>query len=246
MKNRIGEKHITNEGYNIEIIEYFNNKNITVEFLDGTTLKNICYNAIEKGQIKNPFHKSVVGIGFLGVGNFKTKINNKSEKYYCLWASMLKRCYDKEYHTKKPTYKDCSVDERWHNFQNFAKWLDNNYVDGFELDKDILFKGNKIYSPETCCFVPKEVNVLFTSRFSKRGEYVIGVSSSKSKNMFESSLSVEGKTIHLGSFKTEIEAFKMYKGCKETYIKQLAEKYKHQISNTCYKALCNYKIKITD
>lgn len=78
---------------------------------------------------------------------------------------MLERCYSARYQERKPTYKGCSVCDEWLNYQNFAKWYDDNYyeIKGeiMCLDKDILVKGNKIYSPENCVFVPNYINVLF-------------------------------------------------------------------------------------
>ena len=78
---------------------------------------------------------------------------------------MLERCYSQKTQEKHTTYKECSVSEEWYNFQNFAEWMDKNYnyetMQKWHLDKDILFKGNKIYSPERCAFVPQEINVLF-------------------------------------------------------------------------------------
>jgi hypothetical protein len=81
---------------------------------------------------------------------------------------MMMRCYSLKWSSKFPTYKDCIVDERWHNFQIFGEWFEENYVEGFELDKDILGKSSKIYSPETCCFVPQEINLMFTKRLERK------------------------------------------------------------------------------
>ena len=139
---------------------------------------------------------------------------------------------------------DCTVDERWHNFQNFAEWYYDNYIEGYHLDKDILFKGNKIYSPETCCFVPQEINKLFTKRQSKRGDYPIGVISNKKR--FISIFTKEKKIFYLGSFATPEEAFIAYKTEKENRIKEIANKWKGLISDKVYQALINYQVEITD
>jgi len=240
-KNKKGEKYTTNEGYEIEIIEYFNNTNCTIQFEDGLQIKDRQYDSIIKGRIKNPYHKSVLNIGFVGIGVYSSKTHIKIHN---TWNSMLKRCYYERYQEKQPTYKGCSVDECWHNFQNFAKWYEENYKEGFQLDKDILVKGNKIYSPKTCCFVPSVINSVFTFRQNYRGKYPIGVS--KSGNKYRAEVNINNKHFSLGIFDTIEEAFYAYKVAKEEYIKELAEKYKNKITKPTYIALINYIVEITD
>lgn len=159
---------------------------------------------------------------------------------------MLERCYSKEFHKTHPTYKDCEVCEEWLNFQNFATWyIDNYYVVENQtmcLDKDILYKGNKIYSPDTCIFVPQEINTLFVKRNKSRGKYPIGVYYSKEKNKYRSML---GKT-HLGYFDTPEGAFNVYKKAKERHIKEIADKYKCDIPKKLYEAMYEYKVDIID
>ena len=118
------------------------------------------------------------------------------------------------------------------------------------LDKDILFKHNKIYSPDTCVFVPQTINNLFTKTNKKRGEYPIGVSYYKRYDNYTASMSVMENGIKkhktLGYFNTPEDAFQKYKLEKEKYIKDIAEKYKDKISNAVYNALINYNVEITD
>lgn len=241
LKNRIGEKYVTNEGYTIEIIEYFGAFDCTIQFQDGTTVKNRIYQNILNGNIKNPYHKSVWGVGYFGIGKYNSKTHCK---IYQTWQGMLERCYDTKFQSKHPTYKGCLVDKVWHNFQNFAEWFEENYKEGFVLDKDILFKGNKIYSPETCCFVPHEINALFVKNDANRGKYPVGVVIYKSK--FRSEVNTINKSIYLGSFDTPEEAFQAYKIAKEKHIKETAEKYKGLILDKVYQAMYAYKIKIDD
>ena len=247
--NRIGEKHTTKEGYEVEIIEYFRWNNCTIQFEDYNVYKNIRYSHIKNGEIRNPYHLSVHEIGYFGVGNYKAKINGKTTKHYGRWKAILNRCYSKNYHLKKPTYEDCLVDEYWHNFQNFAKWYEENYnpeiMKGWNLDKDILIKGNKVYSPETCCFVPDEINILFTKRQNKRGNCPIGVSLTPSKK-YVAYISIDAKRLHLGTFDTSEEAFEIYKDAKEKHIKEIAIKWKSKITFKVYQALMNYQVEITD
>jgi predicted transport protein len=138
------------------IVEYFNANDCTIGFEDGHLAKKVKFGEIKRGEIKNNFHRSVFGIGYFGVGLAKSSIKSKLITPYITWLNMMKRCYDKEYQKKKqPTYIGCIVCDEWHNFNTFNTWFNENYIDGFAIDKDIIIKNNKIYSPETCCFVPK-------------------------------------------------------------------------------------------
>lgn len=245
MNNRIGEKYITNEGYKIEIIEYFGWKNCTIQFDNGTIIRNIRYSHIKNGNVKNPNHKSVCNVGYMGVGKYKSTFQKKPSEYYNCWTSMIKRGYSSKYEKRQPSYKNVTVCEGWHNFQNFAEWFEENYKEGFELDKDILVKGNKLYSPETCCFVSKEINTLFTKNNSKRGDCPIGVEKCKN-GKYRATFGQNNKTTHIGTFNTTKEAFEAYKTTKELYIKELANKWKDKINPKVYEAMYNYKVEITD
>lgn len=247
-KNRVGETHKTNKGDLCTIIEYINYANCTVKFEDGTIVDKRQYHKVKNGSVDNPYRPSVFGIGYMGVGEYKSRINNEQLKTYSCWRSMMERGYSNKYKKKYPTYKDVTVCEEWHNFQNFAKWHEENYnpetMKGWELDKDILVKGNKIYSPETCCFVPKEINYLLTKSDSIRGELPIGVK--KSGNKFQSRVLKNRISHSLGTYKTSEEAFQVYKEVKEKYIKEVADKWKGKISDRVYQAMYNYTVEITD
>ena len=242
---KIGEKYVTNEGYEVEIIEYFNNRNIKIKLNDGNVIKNLQYGNIIRGNVKNPYHKSVYGVGFIGVGEYSSKTH---PKIYQTWNRMLERCYDLKYQEIKSSYTGCSVTEEWHNYQNFAEWFEKNYnpeaMQGWQLDKDILVKGNKIYSPETCCFVPAEINTLIINRKNYRGDLPIGVS--KSGKKFISRVNKNNNAIHIGTFNTPQEAFQSYKTEKEKHIKEITEIWKTKLSPQTYQALINYRVEITD
>lgn len=249
-KDRTGEKFITNEGYEVEILEYFGVYNSTIIFKDSskTILKNIYFGNLVSGTIRNPNHKSVYRVGYLGEGRYKRTVDGNLVKSYTVWNSMLGRCYCKSYIKKQPTYEECGVVEEWHNYQNFAKWFEDNYnseiMGGWELDKDILCPDCKIYSPETCCFVPKEINYLFTKRQRNRGILPIGVSILRKE--IRASMTKHGKSHFIGSFKTPEEAFQAYKTAKENHIKEVADKWKGLISDRVYEAMYNYQVEITD
>lgn len=241
--DKVGERYLTNTGHEMEILEYNSHKNCTVRFNDGVILKNKEYRKIKKGEIRYPLHQSIYGIGYLGIGNYKPRIKGKITIAYQTWADIFKRCYNTNTQEKNPTYKECTVDEHWHNFQNFAKWFENNHKEGFQLDKDILVKGNKIYSPKTCCFVPREVNSLF-KKCKKASNLPAGVS--KMGNKYQSRMHKNNKTFYLGTYSTIEEAFQAYKIAKEYYIREVADRHRGKIEEKVYTAMINYKVEITD
>lgn len=245
LKNRVGEKHMTNEGYEIEIIEYLNYKDCAIRFISNDiVLKNKSYYNIVNGIIKNPFNKKLYNIGYIGIGEHKSTIEGHKTKKYTTWNTMLQRCYDEKVHKKYPSYKGVTVCEEWHNFQNFAKWFEDNYVENWTLDKDILVKGNKIYSPETCCFVPSKLNNLFTKSNSSRGDLPIGVFLDNGK--FRAVVNIDGVRKYFGSHTTPEEAFKAYKKAKENEIKRIVNIYKDNLQIDVYNTVINYKVQITD
>ena len=248
--DRTGEVGVNNDGERITIIRYGNCDDIDVEFEDGTIVEHRTYDNFLRGKISNPYFPSAFGVGYMGIGEFKSKDENgKHTKCYNAWHNMLKRCYYSKYQEKNTTYENCTVCKEWHNYQVYAKWHNENYyeIEGqtMTLDKDILNKGNKGYSTETCVFTPQFINVLFTKRDTERGEYPIGVS--KNGNKFKALLNKgDGKQIYLGTFDTPEQAFLAYKKAKEEYIKEVAEKWKSQIPQKLYDAMMNYEVEIDD
>ena len=238
---KTGEIHKTNNGLEFTIINWIDSREVTVRFIDGSLLSNKPFSSIKKYNPKNINIPSVEGVGYFGNGNFSKA---KHEKYYNIWRSMLIRCYNEKFKTEHPTYIGCIVDERWHNFQVFAEWCSINYIDGFHLDKDILLKGNKIYNPETCCFVPQEINNLLTKQNKRRGKYPIGVS--MVGNKYLAKIRKNNKLYELGRYNLIETAFNVYKLAKEEHIKEEAIFFKNHISDNVFNALLNYKIEITD
>ena len=253
--DRIGETGRNNFGSEMIIVEYRMNRDIDVYFPEyNWTFKHTYYSAFKNGNIKCPYEKRYYGIGYLGEGEYKTIKNGKQTRVYKTWHCMLERCYSEKIHEKRPTYKDCKVLEEWHNFQNFAKWYYDNYyeVEGetMALDKDILFKHNKIYSSDTCIFVPQTINSLFIKRQNARGESVIGTTSFKGKYQAQCNMinpkTGKSKNEYLGLYETQEEAFKVYKYYKENNIKEVADYYFGRIPDKLYDRLYNYEVEIDD
>ena len=242
-KERIGEVNFNKYGSKMTIIKYNNAKDIEVEFENGY-ITNSAYKEFKNGVIRNPYDKSVYGYGYLGEGPYKTKLKNIKTPEYKTWHGMMERIYNEKTLEKYPTYKKCAICEDWHNFQNFAKWYSDNYYEipgeKMELDKDILIKGNKLYSSKTCIFVPKRINLLFSKQKNQRGELPIGIS--RNYNKYKVACGQES----LGYYKNIESAFLVYKKHKEQLIKELANKYKKQIPDKLYNAMINYEVEIDD
>lgn len=253
--NRVEEEKYNKQGNLMKIIEYNNSMDVFVEFQDEYKATiHTTYDNFLKGSIKNPYYKSVFEVGIIG-SKYSTWINNKHTKEYGTWCRMLERCYSKKLKEKRPTYENVTCCNEWMLFENFYEWLHsqsnfNKWISEKDsaIDKDILIKGNKIYSPNTCCLVPKNINSLFVKCNATRGDLPIGVS--KCGNLFRVKCQnpFKNKCEYLGDYHTLEEAFEVYKQYKESIIKQVAkEEYnKGNITKRCYEAMINYKVEITD
>lgn len=176
--------------------------------------------------------------------------NARGDTCYNVWVSMIGRCYTTNTRPRDKSYIGCEVCQDWLTYSNFHNWFyapNNGYVKGYNLDKDIISKGNKIYSPSTCCFIPQELNKIFTKRKSRRGEFPIGVIISKS-GKYDSRIKIDKKDYYLGAYTTIEEAFNAYKNAKERHIRNVAERYfqEGKITERVYNALMKYEVEITD
>ena len=250
--NRVGEVKFNSQGLKMWIKEYRGALDIDIEFEDGYISKNRTYNSFKIGKVKNLFNREVCGIAYIG-----DKIKDDNTESYSTWATMINRCHNTKNIKEYQWYKDCFVCEEWYNFQNFTKWYNENYYtcedEKMCLDKDILIKGNKTYSPNTCIFVPNRINVLFTKSNKTRGNYPIGVHKKTNSNIFIAQCNIyhngSKKRKYIGSYLTTIEAFNAYKSFKESYIKQVADEYKSKYPNfpqKLYDAMYSYEVEITD
>ena len=253
--DRTGEEKYNSFGSKMIIKEYKSNKDINVYFPEyNWTFKHATYQSFKTGKIKCPYEKRYFGKGYLGEGKYKMSENGKLHKYFSIWDDMLKRCYDPKYHKEKPTYKGCTVESHLLNFQNMGEWIKNNYYEipgeTICLDKDILCKGNKVYSRETCIFVPQRINTLFVKNDNTRGKGPIGVDQLPSGNYIARCSNGFGKYIHLGTYNTKEEAFHVYKNYKEKVIKEVIDSYEGKIPEPFYsrlrEAMYNYEVDIDD
>ena len=172
--------------------------------------------------------KLVCGVGVNDAGYNVTSYSNGREfmcQIYARWKSMLQRCYNKLCQDRHPTYRGCSVCDDWLIFSNFAAWYELNYVYGYDLDKDIKIKGNRVYSPETCLLVPRAINGLILDCPKSRGSYPVGVSFHKQHNKFIAKISIDRKRKHLGYFHSAEEAGNAYIKAKNKEITRKSAQY---------------------
>jgi len=223
-KKHIGEKHITNEGYELTIVDGSSKKNYcTIQIEEWKCEKQ--YGHIKRGNIKYPFHKTIFGVGYFGVGKYSW---GATQKIYNTWHSMMQRCYSSGLHEKHPTYIGATVCKEWHNFQNFAEWHDDNYIGGYELDKDLLSKKYKTYSPSTCLFIPQALNTFLTNKKLNNTNGYNSVYCQRKK--WIAKISINNIRVYLGTFDTAIEAHKAYLTARENQATKLRELYKNEYS----------------
>lgn len=243
---KIGDVFRTNQGYDVVVVSYGGYRDITIEFKDDRKHRSVVVSQnLKKGQVKNPYHPSVVGIGYIGVGKHPVSVNRKLTHAYITWTNMIKRCYCPKSLAKRPSYKDCSVDTRWHDFQNFAEWhVGQAYYDtGYHLDKDLLVKGNRVYAPETCLLIPNDINGLLIENISCRGSLPIGVHYHKGKGCYTAQLSLGGGNImHLGGFQTVDKASDAYVEAKERHVKNKALEWRGRIDDRAFNALMAWTV----
>lgn len=236
-----------NFGY-LLITRYVSSREVYSKFIDTGYEVKTTMQQLLKGNINDRLKPTVFGVGVIGECLTVDSCGNRLKEYQ-VWKGMLERCYSDKFQAKKPTYKGCIVSENFVCYPYFKKWC-NKQIGfdqvGWHLDKDILSKGNKVYSEDTCCFVPQEINSLLVRSNATRGKYPLGVSYLTRLGMFEASVSLGGRNKRIGRFYNAQEAFYAYKEVKESYIKEVANKWKDRIDPRVYNALMSWNIEITD
>ncbi|MGL6184678.1 MAG: hypothetical protein ACRC1T_04800 [Clostridium chrysemydis] len=196
--------------------------------------------------MKNNKIKLICGIGVNDYG--KVSVKGKNIKSYVVWTSLIRRCYDSKFKEKCKAYDNVTICDEWLYFSNFKKWFDENYrwdlvEQGvtIDLDKDLLSDNCKIYSPETCIFIPHKINIFLTNNRTKNTSGYIGVHKRKNSDKYEVQIREFGtsKQKYLGLFKN-------IKDANDTYIsarKIEADKAKKWLSKLGYNEKILEKIK---
>ena len=248
-KDCVGKVCKSKSSGDFKILKYNDARNVEIQFINTGFETIATLGNIKNGKVKDLYLPSVYGVGIIGT-KYPSEVNRVKTKEYVLWQNMFQRCYSTTLKKRNPTYEGCEVSNNFKYFEYFYEWCHkqigfNN--EGWQLDKDLLIKGNKVYSEDFCVFIPSDINLLLTKSTASRGEYLIGVSWCKTNKAFKAQVSrSKGKSEYLGLFKTETEAFNAYKQAKESFVKEQAEKWKDRIDIRAYEALMNYEVKITD
>lgn len=180
----------------------------------------------------------------VGVTDIKTNTDEQTSRAYESWRRMLSRCYSPAVHERRPNYIGCTVVHEWTIFSKFKKWYDENFKEGFHLDKDILVQNNKVYCPQYCRFIPAELNTLVGKKLCFGN--LQGVSFDKESGKYKAHIRRNGKKDLIGRYDTQLEAFRAYKEAKEEYVKSVAFKYKEQgdIDIDVFNAIINYSVEV--
>lgn len=220
----VGQKFKNKLGLEFEILEYTNAHKIKIRFIVSGCTKVAAKKEIVRGEVKDTLSPSIFGVGFIGQGNYTSK-----SRGYRDWLSMLRRCYSPKELDEKPSYVDKYVCKEWQNFQNFAEWFESNHIEGFELDKDLILKGNKEYSPDKCAYVPTEIN----SSIIKFG----GVHLNKKTGKYIAQCRDQTGKRYIGSFDSYETAEVEYLTRKHSHLLMLCDKYSGIVDERVIKSL---------
>ena len=248
-KDCVGKICKSKSAGDFKILKYNNARDVEIQFLKTGYRKVAEMKEVRNGGIKDPYAPSVYEVGIVGT-KYPISEGGRDTKEYTLWKNMLQRCYSNTYKKKYPTYESCEVSNKFKSYEYFYEWCNKQI--GFSnqdwhLDKDLLTKGNKVYSENSCVFIPNEINSLLTKSTASRGEHLIGVCWHKKDKSFVAQVNKsKGGREWLGSFNTELEAFNAYKKAKEAFVKEQANKWKGKIDDRAYNALMNYTVDIDD
>lgn len=248
--NTVGKTFDSNGFGKFVVLKYEHSSNVHIKFEDTGGLNTTSLYRIKEGEVVDPLAKTNYGVGYVGY-SYDHKCKD-SRKLFKTWSGVLQRCFDPLWKNRHKCYEHTTCSEDFLCASDFIIWcksqVGHNSVDEygkpFALDKDILVKGNTMYSSETCVFVPREINNLILSNKKTRGGLPIGVTTKGNK--FRARVSINRKEKALGVFNTLEDAFKAYKQAKEHHIKQVAEKWKDRIDCRVYNALIKYEVEITD
>lgn len=245
---KVGDRvHIEKSGCDVEVVKYVNSKEIYVKFDNhaGYVVKARA-SQLNSGKLRDPYFRGVCGVGYIGVGKYSSSDGQGGhDRAYIQWKGMIHRCYDEKTQKNRPLYIGVTVCDEWHNFQNFAEWFySQRFEDGWHLDKDIIDRGNMVYSPDTCSMVPQEVNTLLWESEKVGGDLPVGVR--KNGKGFHAQLNKFGKRVAFPTVGCKIEAGRMYIEEKEKHIKEVAEEYKGVLDERVYSALLDWTVSPTE
>lgn len=258
----LNSEKLNKQGHLMKVVHYGGASDVIVMWPCGETTRTNS-GAYSKGVVYYPRHKEVWGVGYIGFGTFINKLgkSNASENRMKIpkiaqrhWLSMLNRVYNPNYlaETKNRNYLDCTVQESWHNFQNFCWWAINQNEFGiredngnyYSLDKDIVKDKNTVYGEDCCVFVPSVINKFF--RVTEKGSYGSGVKPVYKDGLiigFTATVSEFNKERYLGYFTSPDEAEAKYVHEKKLVGLRMAEKWQGKVDDRVIHRLLNFEVK---
>lgn len=252
-KYQIGNVYPTNCGVDAMIVENsgLGKQLVKVRWLDEFGYELVVHTSnLLLGKIYNPYAKLMQGLGYVGVGDYDVSVNGVRTLEYETWKGVFHRAYSEKYSKGKPTYDTCEVNPEWYCFQDFGKWINTQIgwkLPDWQIDKDLLVKGNKEYGTETCVLLPRRLNMLIVNRVGGRGDLPIGVHWDTEREKYVGQFrDASGNRGGMKRFENPDEAFIYYKTNRERVIKEVAETYKDQIDPRAYQALMSWEISIYD
>ena len=180
--------------------------NIKIKFDNTNSIRVVTNYLLNHFNIKDYMFPSLCGVGYIGNSPKENRKHKLHEKADATWRNVIKRCYDIDIKEKNPSYIDATMCDEWLNYQVFLKWFEENYIDGWHIDKDLLFFGNKHYSPETCIFVPRKVNNIF--RYQKnRGGLPFGIKHNSNKIGYVAGSSCGNKVLYTNDLDLAVDFY---------------------------------------
>ena len=169
-----------------------------------------------KGSFSDPSKPTVYGVGYLGLGDHATAYDGVPNLAYSVWKGVLRRTSTSY---GKATYVDAMVAPEWLNFQNFADWFEVHFKDGYSIDADLkrVHGKAKLYSPKTCCMVPKWLSSYYNNVGTNGADAAVGVRPAGNGYSVEISDFREGtsSSYYGGTFKTYDRAFEVFHKLRE-------------------------------
>ncbi|AUR94188.1 hypothetical protein NVP1193O_057 [Vibrio phage 1.193.O._10N.286.52.C6] len=227
-----GAEYLTQTGDLLLITSYKGARDVSIKFpKTGYEKEKVQLSQIKAGTVLDRRLPTVYGVG---VNEFMYDVSNSL--VYKKWHSMLERCYCPLFKERHPEYRDVTVQKEWLNLENFRLWVDRQGISdlkGYDLDKDLLYFGNRQYGTSTCKLLPKRINIFMTDNRSNRGDYPIGVTEERRKGSLTGKFRAqcqdpfsEGKRLnYIGVFGTVEEAFEAWRCTKEKHAIELLEYY---------------------
>lgn len=253
----VGQNFKTKSGFGFKVVEFISPTEVKIQF-DCGNVETTSVRDIKSGSIKYRNERAVVGVGYFGYGKFiprpKTRHGGEHapEVVYAYWQRMITRCYS-ESEISKPkgrSYLNVEVSSDFQCFQSFAEWSlsQPNWNNGYELDKDLIGSGY-LYSREYCLFLPTSINSFLMQEYKREhhdlpaGVHFLKPGSIGAKDGYVARCNVGSGREYLGYFNDPLQAHLAYKRTKEAYAKELALRYKSDITDAAYNALMNYQVK---